>query len=205
MMNDESFVDIVTNAFGVILLITLFIFITSSLISVQRVGKTKLENKTIDFTPSKRFLYPPYSRFYLFYADKMLEVDLNSVARKLLEQSQKSQISMPYGTFSLGDQLARNSKSLYSDIDHYNLTFDLQPTGIEKVGKNILIGQEKTFIAQVKQQMGTTIPTFMVHKTGMEVFSRVFPYLMESQIRFRWHIIEEQVYFVRTPTDFNRR
>jgi hypothetical protein len=94
---------------------------------------------------------------------------------------------------------------LFSDIDYYRLTFKLEPTGIKTVGKDLPVGQETTFIAQIKTEMDTMIPTFLVHKTGMELFSRVFPHLMTSQIRFRWQVIEDEVFFKRTHKDFNRR
>jgi len=206
--NDGAFVDVVTNAFGVIVLITLFIFVASGVISVQQVGKTELETETIDFTPSERFLFPPYSRYTLFYANKVLEIDFNSVARQLVNQPQKTEISMPYGTFKLFDGTLRDiapQPYLFSDIDYYRLTFELVPAGIETAGKKLPIGAENHFIAQIKAEMGTMIPTFIVHKTGMELFARVFPYLMKSQMRFRWHVIEDEVPFTRTPKDFNRR
>ncbi len=202
--NDGAFVDVVTNAFGVIILITLFIFVASGVITVQQVGKTE----TIDFTPSKRILFPPYSRYYLFYADKVLEIDLNPVASQLANQPQKDEVSMPYGTFKLSDGTSRDIAPrpyLFSDIDYYLLTFELLPTGIEKTAKKLPIGTENDFLAQIKAEIGTMIPTFIVHKTGMELFAQLFPHLIKSQMRFRWHVIEDKVLFKRTQKDFNRR
>jgi hypothetical protein len=211
--NDGAFVDMVTNAFGVILLITLFIFVASGAVLVQHVDKTNPEDetKTIDFLPSKRFLFPPYSRYYLFYADKVLDFDLNSVSRQLVNDPQKIEVSLPYAVFELFDGSLRDASPppqyLFSDIDYYRLTFELVPSGIETVGQNLPVGDEAHFLDQVKAEieMGTMMPTFMVHKTGMDLFARVFPYLMKSQIRFRWMVIKDKESFRRTPADFNRR
>lgn len=204
--NDGAFVDMVTNAFGVILLITLFIFVASGAILVQQVDNMEPENETIDFTPSKRFLFPPYSRYYLFYADKVLDFDLNSVARQLVNDPQNVEVSLPYAVFQLFDgRDVSPAQYLFSDIDYFRLSFELVPSGIELAGQNLLIGEEAHFIDKVKAEMGTMMPTFMVHKTGMDLFSRVFPYLMKSKIRFRWVLIKDKESFTRMPADFNRR
>lgn len=130
--SDRAFVDIVANTFGVIVLLTLFVFIARTPFSSPDVGEVQTERQTIDFAPSKRFLFPPYSHYFLLYQGRILEIDLNAVAEALAQAPDRFEVPVSYGVFQLWDRLhlpgttpGHTVDYLFSDVDFYRLTLNL--------------------------------------------------------------------------------
>jgi hypothetical protein len=208
--NDSAFIDIVANIFGVILLITLFIFIVRGTLSIEIIEKTQPDIKTIDFTPPKKPIFPPYSYYILFYENRYLKLDRQFIVQTLINQPQKDEFQTAYGKVQIdyGDNYGirlLEKDFFYSDIDSYKITIFLEKSKIKAEGKLLDINKECDFVRQIKNNKGTAIPSFIVHKTGMDLFSRIYPCLINSKIRFRWqNIYSDELSFTRNAIDFIR-
>ena len=94
---------------------------------------TSKNNKiNINFKSKKRFLYPPYSSYHIFYENKIILIDFLEISKKLLSSLNNVKIPLDYGNFRIYDGILfsdnyqlTNIKQMPSDLDQYRLQINI--------------------------------------------------------------------------------
>lgn len=199
--------DVISNLLGILIVVLL---VTS--ISMGYQAKNSLESASteesapLEFRPSQREWFPPFSEFYIVAHDKMAIWDLTETIETFEGQSVEpasgiQTVKTPSGVFRF------SGFGVNGDIDSYYLEYDVNWARF-KAQEGHFYDEDRIelFFNDVRKLSEThTVPCFFVYPSGMRLFSKIHARLANTGLRFRISTIHAQqpVIIYRHLTQFN--
>lgn len=201
-----SFVDLISNLLGV------FIIITLLFVLLRLSYATQAETvETLPVTPKATEFFRLWDNYYLVVEDRIILIDINKIAQHYAENGShyfhNAQGKIQIDNFETNEKFgARRDPGSYA----FTFTPDIQ----KLITENKPLEDYQGFINNLANnyQKYQILPTFMVLESGMEVFSDIYPQLMQAGIRHRWYPMQKNTYsneyniIIRhLAVDFNKR
>jgi hypothetical protein len=188
---DQAFADIATNLFAVILMIMALTFVVSA---YQNTGTDEHKNlvpqSTKPFDNKQRELFPPFSHFFVVFADRIVAWDQQVVVNALLADPTQHQGVTRQGRYEWIPEWIP-----VRDIDTFQIKFWFDFEQLHQQVEPFPLTQLATWIQSQQQSASTkrSAPVFLVYPDGMELFAMIHPQLLIARIPFRW--------FAQLPTE----
>lgn len=198
---DSAFADIVSNLFGVMLILTVIALVTTAAgeIMTNQAGEGK---ERLRFAPAPFERFPPWSDYWVIKGDRVVRLDLEAVAAevgadRLTPRGNDLVGATPQATFTWEDERVFFELGLAADVG----TSDLDAFKLRLRLDEAWLASQPPMTApapgQVVQALfaadttGRRVPGIFVYASGFELFARLQPLLIARGLRFRWTPLEE--------------
>ncbi|MEZ5583645.1 MAG: hypothetical protein R3F37_13650 [Candidatus Competibacteraceae bacterium] len=180
---DSAFLDIAANLLAIMLIVTLFSLITVRYGADRSDNPLATINPNLPFVEPRRDLFPPFSRFFLVAAERVVEWDQAAVVTALQAEPEALSGNTRQGRY----RLLPEALTVY-DIDTHTLQFHPDIAGLAESVAPFDETGEAALVERLTQDYAASrrLPVFIVYPSGMETFARLYPRLQDSGLRFRW-------------------
>ncbi len=195
-----ALLDVATNLLAILLIVTLFAL--PALVQRQQ-GVSQLPVTAVSplrFIAPQRELFPPFSRFYLVIAGRIVPWDQEAVIAALAQDPER-----PTGRTHQGQFIWIAEPLVTRDIDTFQLRFLPDPEAIAAQTPPWRAEETDHLLAELKGAAGERIyPVFIVYPDGMDLFAGLYDQLHQAGLRFRWfaHAADEPILIGRMPAQF---
>ena len=179
----SAFLDIATNLLAILLIVTLFA-LTAPRQRQEGASQIQAPPSTAQpFIAPQRAIFPPFSRFYLVFADRVVVWDQAAVVAALAAAPE-----IHSGRTAQGRFLWLPEPLVTRDIDTFQLQFWPDRDALLAQAAPWSAAQTTALLAQLVQDAARQqiAPVFIVYPDGMEIFVPLYDQLQASGLRFRW-------------------
>ncbi|WP_089718569.1 hypothetical protein [Candidatus Entotheonella palauensis] len=209
-MNDEfesaesGFLDIASNTLAVVLIVTMI-----SLLSIRSHTRASTDPRavvdpTVEFRQLSSTLFGPFSTYFFVLEDRLVQWDQEGFVADLLERGPQGKTLVR----AQGRLRLKGGATTPRDVNGFEAIFYLDPQGMLTDQAEWDEAQETAWLQQLVQsyERDHIAPTFIVYRSGMNRFARLYPQLRESGVRFRWYAWRDRDVFrlTRRVSDFTR-
>ena len=198
---DAAFLDIAANLLAIILIVTVFSLLTIQRHTHSAADPDAVTDPPLPFDPPQRDLFPPFSRFFFVFDDRIAAWDQKPVVAGLMDQSRTFTATIPQGRYQwLAEPLTPR------DIDTYRLNFFIDREALLQNTPAFDAAAATALTAELSAQYAEKrmAPVFIVYPSGMDTFAGLYPLLEQARLRFRWFALAENapLYLGRYPAQF---
>lgn len=195
-----ALLDVATNLLAILLIVALFALIGHP---QRQQGASQLPADPVShlrFIEPQRELFPPFSRFYLVIAGRIVPWDQEAVVAALAQDPERSVGTTPQGRFTwIAEPLVTR------DLDTFQLRFLPDPQAIAAQTQAWRPEETDALLAELKRAADHRVyPVFIVYPDGMDLFAGLYDRLQQAGLRFRWfaQAADEPVLIGRMPAQF---
>lgn len=179
----SAFLDIATNLLAILLIVTLFA-LNAPRQHQEGASQIQAPRRTAQsFIAPRRELFPPFSRFYLVFADRVVVWDQAAVVAALAADPEHHAGRTAQGRF-----LWLPEPLVTRDLDAFQLQFWPDREALLAQAAPWSAAHTAALLAQLAQDAARQqiAPVFIVYPDGMETFVPLYDQLQASGLRFRW-------------------
>lgn len=179
----HAFLDIATNLLAILLIVTLFALAAPRQLSE---GANRLPSRAhagLRFVEPRRALFPPFSRFYFVFADRVVPWDQEAVVSALAEAPATRSGQVGQGRFEW-----RPEPLATRDLDGFQLRFWPDREAILQRSSPWSAAHTEELLAALARAAASEriAPVFLVYPDGMETFVPLHARLQAAGLAFRW-------------------
>jgi hypothetical protein len=198
--DDTPFADIICNILGVMILLTSLGSFASFLVNKDQTSepeKNEPQSEHPSLVPNWQML-PPFSTYYLVSEGGIVELDLSSIARMLVENTDVLTGRIGGITYELTDRWYFHKAGQPSlgrweerDYDAYWLKIAVDmPVLLERTQAPQSPEDLSVHVEESRRMHGKST-TFLVYASGMDRFTSIYHKLTQEKSRFRWVALKD--------------
>lgn len=197
----SGFLDIATNTLAVVMIVTMFSLLTVRPQSYASKDPSAILDPPLRFHAPTSQLFRPFTTYYFVFENRVVPWDQESFVEALFAGGPGVEtVTGPQGRVRL-----QGGAATARDVDEFQALFlpDFEAMAAQAaVWDDAATGPWLEGLSRAVQT--NNAPTFIVYRSGMDLFARLYPRLRDWGIRFRWYAWQdkEPLKIVRRVSEF---